>query len=112
MDGEDKLGEAAAYTSTGPSPMKPRTAPAIVGHEAYTRVPQDTNEGFHARTKSADLRLATSLRDSDLTEDAGESDKPMRRSVSWPDWSENRCVPPPIWRRCPPGRPLMSALQR
>lgn len=92
MDVEDKLTEgAAAYTGTGPSPMKAR-APVMNGHDDYTRVPQETSEGFHARTKSADLRLATSLRDSDLTDDVGESDKPMRRSVSWPDWSENRCA--------------------
>lgn len=37
------------------------------------------------------MRLAASLRDSDLAaDDAGNADKPMRRSVSWPDWSENR----------------------
>ena len=93
-DVAEKLIEATASTSTGPSPMKARhSSPfSATTHDDYARVPQEATEACHTRAKSVDMRMTVSLRDSDLTDEAGESGKPMRRSVSWPDWSENRYV--------------------
>jgi hypothetical protein len=93
-DETDKpLLEAVASTGSGPSPMKPRSSIfSLEGPDDYTGVPQEVTDSSHGRHKSADMRLTASLRESDLGDSAADTDKPMRRSVSWPDWSENWCV--------------------